>query len=74
MVDTRQLQESSEGDPLGAASNAASERPQPPHTPSLPPYSPALSKARLLTVTYAPSGDTAATPHTALVPWTNDYE
>ncbi|CAE6469371.1 unnamed protein product [Rhizoctonia solani] len=74
MVDTRQLQESSGGDPLGATSNAASERPQPPHTPSLPPYSPALGKIRLLTVTYSPSGDTEATSHTALIPWTNNYE
>ncbi|CAE6525506.1 unnamed protein product [Rhizoctonia solani] len=76
MVDTRQLQEPSEGDPLGAASAAASgpERPQPSHTPSLPPYSPALGKARLLTVTYIPPGDSEATSHTALIPWTNDYE
>ncbi|CAE6485691.1 unnamed protein product [Rhizoctonia solani] len=70
------LQEPSEGDPLGATSTAASgpERPQPSHTPSLPPYSPALGKARLLTVTYIPPGDSEATSHTALIPWTNDYE
>ncbi|KDN41194.1 hypothetical protein RSAG8_07608, partial [Rhizoctonia solani AG-8 WAC10335] len=74
MVDTRQLHEPSEGDPLGAASPAASERPQVSHSPSLPPYSPGLGKSRLLTVTFTPSGDTEATSHTALIPWTNDYE
>ncbi|QRW26764.1 Ras domain-containing protein [Rhizoctonia solani] len=74
MVDTRQLQGLSEGDPLGAIDNTAPERPQPSHTPSLPPYSPALGKIRLLTVTYCPSEDAEATSHTALIPWTNDYE
>ncbi|KAH7318814.1 P-loop containing nucleoside triphosphate hydrolase protein [Rhizoctonia solani] len=76
MVDTRQLQLPDGGDPLGATGTTASgpERPQPSHTPSLPPYSPALGKARLLTVTYTPSGDVEATSHTALIPWTNDYE
>ncbi|GAB1517040.1 Rab GTPase ypt31 [Rhizoctonia solani] len=34
MVDTRQLQGLSEGDPLGAIDNTAPERPQPSHTPT----------------------------------------
>ncbi|CAE6430617.1 unnamed protein product [Rhizoctonia solani] len=71
MVDTRQLLEVIESDPLGAT---APERPQPSHSPSLPPYSPGLGKSRLLTVIYTPSGDADATLHTALVPWTNDYQ
>ncbi|CUA71912.1 Ras-related protein Rab-11A [Rhizoctonia solani] len=71
MVDTRQLLEASESDPLGATT---SERPQPTHSPSLPPYSPGLGKSRLLTVIYTPSGDANATPHTALIPWTSNYE
>ncbi|CAE6533984.1 unnamed protein product [Rhizoctonia solani] len=71
MVDTRQLLEPNEGDPLGAT---VPERPQPSHSPSLPPYSPGLGKSRLLTVTYTPSGDADATTHTALIPWTSDYE
>jgi hypothetical protein len=33
MVDTRQLPETSEGDPLGATGSTAPERPQPSHTP-----------------------------------------
>ncbi|KAJ1309383.1 hypothetical protein OPQ81_006160 [Rhizoctonia solani] len=73
MVDTRQLQEPN-GDPLGATHATAPERPRPSYTPSLPPYSPAMGKSRLLTVTYTPSGETEATPHTALIPWTNNYE
>ncbi|CAE6377550.1 unnamed protein product [Rhizoctonia solani] len=74
MVDTRQLLEPNNDDPLGATGSTALERPQPSHTPSLPPYSPGLGKTRLLTVTYSPSGDAEATSHTALVPYTNDYE
>lgn len=69
MVDTLQT---NAGDPLGAT--APPERPQSSHTPVLPPYSPGLAKARLLTVTYVPVGREEAAPHTALIPWTNHYE
>lgn len=77
MVDT--FLQASDSDPLGAAGAQGQppidrERPQPAHSPSLPPYAPALGKTRLLTVTYSPAGREDAAPHTALIPWTNNYE
>ena len=75
MVDT--FLQASDSDPLGAAgaqNQPPAERPQPAHSPSLPPYSPALGKTRLLTVTYSPAGREDEAPHTALIPWTNNYE
>ncbi|KAF8749971.1 hypothetical protein RHS01_09695 [Rhizoctonia solani] len=73
MVDTRQLQGSSEGipwEPLTILRLSGHNH----RILRLPPYSPSPRKIRLLTVTYCPSEDAEATSHTALIPWTNDYE
>lgn len=59
------------GDPLGATGSQGTEAP---FSPSLPPYSPLSGKSRLMTVTYCPPGRDEASPHTALIPWTGNYQ
>jgi len=61
------------GDPLGAT-RPQNERAEVSFSPSLPPYSPTSGKSRLMTVTYCPSGRDEASSHTALIPWTGDYQ
>ncbi|KAF8602783.1 P-loop containing nucleoside triphosphate hydrolase protein [Ceratobasidium sp. AG-I] len=61
------------GDPLGAT-GPQNEGAEASFSPSLPPYTPLSGKSRLMTVTYCPPGRDEASPHTALIPWTGNYQ
>ncbi|KAG8738916.1 hypothetical protein FRC10_006385 [Ceratobasidium sp. 414] len=61
------------GDPLGVT-GARDDRAEASFSPSLPPYSPLSGKNRLMTVTYCPPERDQASPHTALIPWTTNYD
>jgi len=66
-------QQTGGGDPLGV-SGTRDDRVQASSSPSLPPYTPLSGKSRLMTVTYYPLEQDQTLPHTALIPWTTNYE
>lgn len=66
------IQQVDGGDPLGATSPQI-VRAEASFSPSLPPYSPS-GKSRLMTVTYCSPGRDEASAHTALIPWTGNYQ
>ncbi|QRV86884.1 Ras small GTPase family Ras protein [Ceratobasidium sp. AG-Ba] len=61
------------GDPLGVT-GSPDHQGEASFSPSLPPYTPLSSKSRLITVTYCPPERDQNSPHTALIPWTANYE
>ncbi|KAG9096603.1 hypothetical protein FRC07_010897, partial [Ceratobasidium sp. 392] len=61
------------GDPLGVT-GALDDQVQASSSPNLPPYTPLFGKSRLMTVTYCPPERDPATAHTALIPWTTNYD